>query len=127
MTAHPKKIENVLRLDTSARCDYFIRKVADSEMIWGLFDIGWAMATVNDQVAIPFWPEEVFAAICARDEWKNFRAKAIPLSEFLSRWLPGMDKDQRICVVFPTPEDKGGFLLPTGLVKLIERELRECG
>jgi hypothetical protein len=33
MTAHSKKIENVLRLDASARCDYFVRKVADFDCL----------------------------------------------------------------------------------------------
>ncbi|KVF68041.1 hypothetical protein WS75_30070 [Burkholderia sp. FL-7-2-10-S1-D7] len=125
MTAHPKKIESVLRLDAQTRCDYFIRKVADFETVWGLFDTGWATASANGHIAIPFWPEEDFADACASEEWKNFRAKAISLEEFLSRWLPGMDSDRRICAVFPAPGDKGLLVPPIDLMNLIKQELQQ--
>ncbi|MCA8277777.1 DUF2750 domain-containing protein [Burkholderia sp. AU30280] len=124
MRIHPNKIENVLRFDAQSRCDYFIRKVADSEIVWGLFDTGWATATVNGLTAIPFWPEEDFAALCTSHEWKSFHPKTISLGEFLSRWLPGMERDERVCVVFPGPEDKGRLLSPMDLLELIKQELQ---
>jgi len=102
MTARSKKIENVLRLDASSRCDYFVRKVADFEIVWGLFNTGWPTASTGATTAVPFWPEEEFAALCATAEWQGFHPKAIALEEFLTRWFPGMEKDQRICLVFPT-------------------------
>lgn len=45
MTAYLKNIENVLRLDAQSRCDYFVRKVADFEVVSGLFDKGGDRAT----------------------------------------------------------------------------------
>lgn len=123
--AHTQKIANVLRLSREVRCDYFVRKVADSQVAWGLFDTGWATAAANGHTAIPLWPEEAFAAASASDEWKNFHAKAIPLEELLSRWLPGMERDQRICAVFPAPEDKGRLLPPATLLDLIRQELQQ--
>lgn len=44
MTAYLKNIENVLRLDAQSRCDYFVRKLADFEVVSGLFDKEWATA-----------------------------------------------------------------------------------
>nr|WP_081054135.1 DUF2750 domain-containing protein [Burkholderia vietnamiensis] len=125
MKPHPKKIENVLRLDTQARCDYFVRKVADSEVVWGLFDTGWAIGTSDGHTVIPFWPEEDFSAMCASNEWKNFHPKAIALDEFMSRWLPGMETDRRLCAVFPGPEGKGQLLSPLELLELIKQELKQ--
>lgn len=125
MTAHSTKIENVLRLDASSRCDYFVRKVADFEVVWGLFDTGWATASTGATTAVPFWPEAEFAALCATAEWQGFRPKPIALEEFLARWLPGMEKDQRICLVFSTPTDRGSLLRPNDLDNLIRQELQQ--
>jgi hypothetical protein len=74
---------------------------------------------------VPFWPEEEFAALCATAEWQGFRPKAITLEEFLARWLPGMEKDQRICLVFSTPTDRGSLLRPNDLDNLIRQELQQ--
>ncbi|QVN17065.1 DUF2750 domain-containing protein [Burkholderia pyrrocinia] len=125
MTAHPKKIENVLRLDAQSRCEYFVRKVADFEVVWSLFDKGWATASAGTATVVPFWPEEAFAKLCATDEWQGFYPKEIALDEFLGRWLPGMANDHRICAVFATPSDRGTLLPPMDLDKLIRRELEQ--
>ncbi|GKW03234.1 hypothetical protein PEC301877_20470 [Pectobacterium carotovorum subsp. carotovorum] len=93
-SAHPKKIENIYRLDSQERCDYFIRKITDFEMVWELFNEGWA----------------------------GFTAKAIELNEFLSHWLPGMQSDGRICQIFPTPSEHGFFIPPTALLHAIKEE-----
>lgn len=125
MTMHPKKIENVLTLDAQARCDYFVRKVADFETVWELFDQGWATAQTESSTAVPFWPEEAFAHLCAVDEWTSFRPKAIALDEFMSHWLPGMEKDKRLCVIFPTPQHTGLLVPPLDLLNLLRQELQQ--
>ncbi|EDT43095.1 DUF2750 domain-containing protein [Burkholderia ambifaria] len=125
MTAHLKKIENVLRLDAQSRCEYFIRKVADFEVVWSLFDQGWATARTGATTVLPFWPEEAFAKLCATDEWQGFRPKAIALDDFLERWLPGMAPDQRICAVFAAPSDRGTLMAPMDLERLIRMELEQ--
>ncbi|WP_081103757.1 DUF2750 domain-containing protein [Burkholderia anthina] len=121
MTAYLNNIENVLRLDAQSRCDYFVRKVADFEVVWGLFDKGWATAHTGAATVVPFWPEEEFARLCATDEWQGFLPKEIALADFLDRWLPGMANDQRICGVFAAPSDQGTLMLPMDLEKLIPR------
>nr|WP_289781124.1 DUF2750 domain-containing protein [Pectobacterium versatile] len=125
VSAHPKKIENIYRLDSQERCDYFIRKITDFEMVWGLFNEGWATAISGQKMAIPFWPEESFATLCANDEWAGFTAKAIELNEFLSRWLPGMQNDGRICQIFPIPSEHGFFIPPATLLHAIKDECEQ--
>lgn len=100
MAAHHKKIENLLKLEPQARYDYFIRKVADFEVVWGLFDNGWVTAESGKITAIPFWPDKVFATLCASAEWKGSTAKSIELNDFLIRWLPEMQVGGRACQVF---------------------------
>ncbi|MGS1076170.1 DUF2750 domain-containing protein [Burkholderia glumae] len=74
MKAHPRKIENVLGLGKQERCDYFVRKVADFEVVWGLRDSGWASGEVGGRIAVPFWPEADFASRCTVGEWSGFHA-----------------------------------------------------
>jgi len=64
MEGTKKKIENILRMSEDERYNYFIRKVADFEELWGLNDDGWALLGDNDDNRIfPVWPEKEFAVI----------------------------------------------------------------
>ncbi|WP_186038433.1 DUF2750 domain-containing protein [Burkholderia gladioli] len=125
MAAHPKKIENVLALGPEARRDYFVRKVADSEVVWGLRDSGWATGEVAGHTVVPFWPEAEFAVLCAKEEWDGFKPEPIPLGDFISRWLTGMALDARLCVIFPTPAGKGVNMDPGSLRQMIDDELKQ--
>ncbi|MCZ1269023.1 DUF2750 domain-containing protein, partial [Paenibacillus tundrae] len=40
-----KEFEAVIKLPANIRYEYFIKKVTDSEEIWGLYDDGWAMSS----------------------------------------------------------------------------------
>ncbi len=44
-------------------------------------------------VVIPFWPKEQFVQLCAQGVWQGYTARSIPLEDFLSKWLPGMQKE----------------------------------
>lgn len=125
MTSNSRKLQNVQSLSDEARRDYFVRKVADFEVVWGLSDRGWATAETGGVVAVPFWPEEEFTALCAIDEWSGFSPRPIPLDDFLSKWLPGMQEDDRVCLIFPTPHSRGLVLPPDQLKMLIEGELQQ--
>jgi len=94
MLLNSKEIEAVSKLPASKRYEYFIKKVADFEEVWGLFDDGWAISEDEEgNPLIPFWPKKEFAHLCAVDEWKNYKPEKIELEEFMREWLPGMKKD----------------------------------
>lgn len=89
-----KEFEAVVKLPASKRYEYFIKKVADFEEVWGLFDEGWAISQDdNGNTLIPFWSKKEFAQHCAIADWKNYLPKKIDLDEFINEWLPGMKKD----------------------------------
>ena len=115
MGIHPNKIINVESLSDSDRYDYFVRKVADFNVVWGLFKVGWATSENIKTIAVPFWPEKDFAERCSIENWSGFEPKPIPLDEFLSKWLPGMQSDNRVCQVFPTRESQGFVVTPAVL------------
>ena len=119
----PQKIHNLLRLSPQSRCDYLIRKVADFQVIWGLFADGWATAGSAQASAIAFWPEAEFAAWCAHGPWHGFEPKPIELDHFLSHWLPGMQRDARLCLVFADADGQGLLLPPESLLQSLTHEL----
>ena len=88
------------------RYEYFIKKVADYEEVWGLYDEGWATAQdVNGNKLIPFFPKKEFAEYYATNEWNKFKAVPIDLYEFIDNWLVGMKKDIIKPSIFPINED----------------------
>lgn len=111
-----KKVASITAMGGPDRYDYFVRKVADFELLYGLFDDGWAMMESDDETrCFPFWPESEFAELLATERWKNYRPKEIELATFLGRWIPGMTKDGLSVAVFPTPTGPGVVVKPDRL------------
>lgn len=102
---HSRKLESISGLKAVERYSYFVRKVADFEVVWGLFDDGWATLEIKGQKGIPFWPEEDFADLCATEDWGNYRPRDIQLDDFIEKWLPEMEKDGLVPAIFPTPKE----------------------
>ena len=110
---HKAKQANVEALAARERFEYFVRKVADLEVAWGLFSDGWAMAEDGAAARVlPFWPELEFAASCATGPWAGYQPRPITLDDLLAKWLPGMSKDAVAVAVFPTSSDKGVIVTP---------------
>ena len=88
------------------RYEYFIKKVADFEEVWGLYNDGWATSEDDEgNMLIPFFPKKEFAEYYAINEWNVFKATSIDLDEFIEEWLEGMYKDGIKPSIFPTHED----------------------
>lgn len=113
-----KKISEVLKMSLPDRYDYFIRKVADFENIWGLNSDGWALYGDDEgNQVLPLWPEKEFAELCAVDEWRDYIPEAIGLENFLCKWVPGMTNDKTLISVFPTLETSGLIISPSDINK----------
>ncbi len=123
---HQKQIENLLKKSGKDRFLYFVRKVTDFEEVWGLFANGWAMTADDDgRKAIPFWPDKDLSSLCREGAWENYNSKQIELNKFISKWLPGMEKDGVLAAIFPTPKDKGVIIQPKELIDSLEEELEQ--
>ncbi|MES2442999.1 MAG: DUF2750 domain-containing protein [Pseudomonadota bacterium] len=120
-----REIAAVLKLDAAARYDHFIKKVADTETLWGLWRDGWALSA-DDEAGelLPVWPHRRYASLCATDEWTEFEARAIELDRWMGRWLPGLAAERKRVAVFPTPESKGPVVDPTRLEADLRSELK---
>ncbi|GGJ94756.1 hypothetical protein GCM10007063_16610 [Lentibacillus kapialis] len=118
-----EEIKAVSNLPAPKRYEYFIKKVADFEEVWGLFEDGWAISEdENGSPLFPFWPKKEFANLCAIHEWNGYRPKKIDLEEFIEEWLPGMDADGIRPSIFWNNTDSA--VLETHTLKLdLEEEL----
>ena len=57
--------------------------------------------------------------------WKGNQEASIDLKSFLEKWLPGMEKDNLLVAVFPTPAGKSAYVQPAVLQESIEEELKQ--
>lgn len=119
---HPEKFKQVAGLPSAERHAYFVRKVADTQEVWGLHHAGWATAQAGGKVAIPFWPEAAFAQACASGDWEHCQPRAIALDDFLNKWLPGMASNGQLASVFPVPQGSVSVAAPTDLLKDLQHE-----
>ena len=82
---------------TDSRYSLFIAKVAASKIVWGLQNKkGWANSHAADNeetTVVPFWSERAYAKACAKDDWRDYTATEVPLTDFLESWCLGMADD----------------------------------
>jgi len=102
-----KELESVTKLNGSERYNYAIKKIADWEEVWGLYNNGWTLVSDGENECFPIWPHAEYAATCATNEWEGNEPKAIELEVWMKKWLPGLEEDQKMIAVFPTPNNKG--------------------
>lgn len=120
-----KEFEAVVKLSASKRYEYFIKKVADSEEIWGLYNEGWAVTKDDDgNLLIPFWPKKEFAEYCATGEQGQYVAESIDLYEFIQQWLQNMDEEGYKPSIFWNNTDSAVVSIDTLLMDL-NRELEK--
>ncbi len=102
-----QKIEALLSLPAPERYDYFIKRVAELETVWGLYQDGWALAATDDGRSIfPVWSERQFAELCATRDWAGYEPAEIPLQDFIEELLPKLQADGVELGVFYTPNDR---------------------
>lgn len=119
------KIDNILQLSNYERYYYFIRKVADFEEVWGLYNDGWAVLGDKQGLeVVPFWPEKEFADLCVGDQWKKYSPKSISIEDFMEKWLPGMEGDGRQISVFYKNISNGLIKSPKEVSDDLEAELK---
>ena len=120
-----QQLAAVVTLPGPARYEYFVKRVADSQEVWGLYQQGWALAKADDGTLVfPLWPSSDYASLCAEFEWDGYDAQAFSLEELLDELLPQLQEDRVLPGVFYTPGDKGITPTVAELVGDLEDELR---
>jgi hypothetical protein len=108
---HPKEFETVIRLNPTQRYEYFIKRVAWWEKLFGLSDgvgttgnIRWASSSDNEgRLFVPVWPHPEYAAACATEEWSGKHPTSISIDVWLEDWIPDMIEVGHLVSVFKVP------------------------
>ena len=80
----------------------FLDRAFAAGEVWGLKSpVGWCIsrstkAATDGAEVMPFWSDRAYAQQCAREAWSEYEPTAIPLNEFLDRWLLGMAADNTL-------------------------------
>lgn len=102
MTDNSQTVSQLMGLKSDLRYEKFIELTLSDGQVWVLRDDeGCLMINAGDEDCIPVWPSSEAAAACAIADWKGFEPLAVAMPDWLEKWLPGMEKDQRVVAVFP--------------------------
>ena len=123
-----KEIEGVLKLGGAGRFAHFVKRVADEELAWGLWNDGWALMADDDGVpAFPLWPAQEYARACATGDWADFVPRQIEIDSLLTELCPKLQASGVRAGIFPTNAGKGVALAPNELSAALARELENYG
>jgi len=121
-----KEVLAVSALEGPERYAYFVKRVADEQRLWSLWNDGWVLAKDDaGRELVPVWPHQDYAALCAKGEWADHTPKEINLDAWIERWLPGIEGDNRLVAVFPTDENQGVVVDSRRLTSDLEQELEK--
>jgi len=87
---HVKEIETVSNLETFKRYNYFIKKIADFEILYSLKSLegNFAISETDNEYMFPVWSHEEFAKLNLNKEWGNFEICEISLEELEKEIFP---------------------------------------
>lgn len=104
MKIDTRQLQAIVMLPGPRRYEYFVKRVAETGVVWSLFRQGWALAKREDGTMVfPLWPDREFATICADYEWTGYEAQSFALDELVDELLPQLEQDGIVTGVFYTP------------------------
>lgn len=103
---------SISKLQPEDRFEYALQKIVENGELWGLYgNNGWLLLQAEDDACLPIWPSEAFAQAWEKNEFPDCKPKSIKLDIWLSQWLPGMQNNGTLVLVFPLSEDEEGIML----------------
>lgn len=120
-----KEFDNALHLAPEERYQYFIKKVADWREVWSygvMVGPSWGPRIARSWYRCG---RPIFAEAFAVGEWLGYKPQRIELEDWLTKWIPGMEKDRRLVAVFPALESQTTTASPLKLKSDLEAELKK--
>lgn len=98
----------VVNLPKQLRYEHFVRRVADTGTVWGLYQDGWAIGKTDDGALVfPLWPTRALAQQCAVLEWEGYGPREFGLQELFDDLLPQLAADGILPGITYTPDEYG--------------------
>jgi hypothetical protein len=127
MKVTEKEVESVSKLEPFKRYQYFIKRVADSEVMYSLQSIvgNWALSEVDGNLLFSLWSAKEFAIQHLVDEWKEYKIKEISFDAFEDE-LKSLVKDEKYLLnIFPTGQKTGFIVTLDEFVRDLSEELKK--
>jgi hypothetical protein len=112
MKLNSTEVEKVSLLDPIKRYHYFLKRVADNELMYTLIDKegNYAISRIEDQYMLPLWSSIEFVELCLINGWGKYVIKEISLNDFEEEITDYISDKNYLINVFPVYE-KTGFIL----------------
>ena len=109
---HIKEIEKVSSLEPLERYKYFIKKVADNELIYTLIDSSrkYVTSIVDGKELLPMWSSIDFVNLCKVNGWELFEIKKIDFDDLENEVFDIIGNYNYLINVFPV-NDRTGFVV----------------
>ena len=125
----PEEHDAVTTMDGPLRYQHFIKRIADTQILFGLrTSDGWVSACDDDGAeGMPLWPHPAYALECATGEWAGSTPAEIDTYDFADHWLPAMAAQGISALVFPTAAMHGVLVNSAQLETDLKEELARYG
>jgi hypothetical protein len=121
-----KEREAVSSLDTYERYKYFVKRVADTELMYSLksLDGNWAISEVETSKLFPLWSAKEFADQCRKSGWYGFVIEEIDLETFEDDLLDFIHSEGYLLNVFPVGQNTGFVVDIVEFAKDLSEEMK---
>jgi hypothetical protein len=122
----PEEVDKLFKKPAEKRYEYFIKKVCDTEEVYGLADEeGWALLSDDDDDTdiIPLFPHiEAAERFRVEGDFEEYGIGVLDVHELLE-WLDDMKDEKMMVAIFPNLELSGVVYEPERLQKDLIKEL----
>lgn len=118
--------KNSINLTDEQRYDLFMQQLMMNKSAWILVDeYGAVMLKSEDSEEdyVPFWPSEELAADWATEDWKHCEPKQLSFDDIQEKWLPGMEEDDLLLLIFPALDLQGRIFYPWEFGDVLTKKL----
>jgi hypothetical protein len=102
MSTTPIIDDTFYRLPSSERYDHVLKLIKKEQSIWTLADAeGCLIIDLGSDKVLPIWPAESLATSWGEKDYEGFAGLEINATDWVEKWLPGMQKDNFAVGVAP--------------------------
>ncbi|QEL04297.1 DUF2750 domain-containing protein [Olivibacter sp. LS-1] len=121
-----KEIKVVSSLEAFERYKYFIKRVADTEIMYSLKNLegNWAISEVDTSKLFPLWLAKEFADQCCTNGWEEFVIEEINLDFFENYLLDFVHSEGFLLNIFPVGQNTGFVVDIVEFAKDLSEEMK---
>lgn len=107
-----KELHSVSGMGAFDRYRYFIKRIADSSIIWALKDGQgeYALSEVETNILLSVWSSEEFIQSCLQGIWEDHTPVCLNIKDLNNVLLPLVNEKGYLIDVFPV-NNKAGFVV----------------